>query len=98
MRRCWLKNLVKKVKDSVVRAEMFRHLGKIMNMRGRPSTSSYEKETQARKLVQDFMVMYKSEADFIDYFKDTWLSKIGKEKIITFWFGSCWVFCTSVIK
>ncbi|MCO5587623.1 hypothetical protein L7F22_041572 [Adiantum nelumboides] len=77
VRRAWLKNLVKKVPNPIVRADMFRQLGQIMNMRGKPCRSSYEKESQAHKLVEDFMVKYKDEDLFINYFKHEWLPRLG---------------------
>lgn len=51
-----------------------------MNMCGTPSRSSFEKESQAHKLVEDFMVTYKNEETFINYFKCEWLLGIGKER------------------
>ncbi|MCO5582895.1 hypothetical protein L7F22_036797 [Adiantum nelumboides] len=77
VRRAWLKNLVKKVADATLRADMFRQLGMIMNMRGSPCRSSHDKESEAHKLVVDFMVKYESEVLFIDYFKREWLPRIG---------------------
>ncbi|MCO5607055.1 hypothetical protein L7F22_061247 [Adiantum nelumboides] len=77
VRRAWLKNLVRKVPNPIVRADMFRQLGQIMNMRGKPCRSSYEKESQAHKLVEDFMVKYKDEDLFINYFKHEWLPRLG---------------------
>ncbi|MCO5547475.1 hypothetical protein L7F22_000925 [Adiantum nelumboides] len=77
VRRAWLKNLVRKVPNPIVRADMFKQLGQIMNMPGKPCRSSYEKESQAHKLVEDFMVKYKDEDLFINYFMHEWLPRLG---------------------
>ncbi|MCO5594264.1 hypothetical protein L7F22_048291 [Adiantum nelumboides] len=77
VQRAWLKNLVKKVADATLRVDMFRQLGLIMNMRGSPCQSLHDKESEAHKLVVDFMVKYESEVLFIDYFKREWLPRIG---------------------
>ncbi|MCO5601561.1 hypothetical protein L7F22_055684 [Adiantum nelumboides] len=73
VRRAWLKNLVKKVRDPQVRADMFKKLGMIMNMRGRPGTTSCKRVEEAHNLLDQFFVEYASEQEFITYFKRQWL-------------------------
>lgn len=77
VRRCWLKHLIKKVHDASVRADMFRSLGHIMNMRGKHSTSAHAKEEEAINLVNVFMETYHQQSAFIAYFKEQWLPQIG---------------------
>lgn len=78
VRRCWLKHLIKKVSDASTRAEMFRALGLIMNMRGTHSTCTQDKVDQAMELVRAFITTYTKETSFISYFKEQWLPQIGK--------------------
>ncbi|MCO5613306.1 hypothetical protein L7F22_067582 [Adiantum nelumboides] len=77
VRRAWLKNLVKKLRDPTVRAAMFRHLGMIMNMQGKPGMSSCGRVEEAHKLLDQFFVDYACEEEFIAYFKRQWLPCIG---------------------
>ncbi|KAI5081789.1 hypothetical protein GOP47_0001532 [Adiantum capillus-veneris] len=77
VKRCWLKHLIKKVKDWPTRADMFRALGMIMNMYGQPTSSEDATKEDAKLLLESFYSKYKEEEEFILYFKTYWESKIG---------------------
>jgi hypothetical protein len=42
VRKCWLKNLVKKIKEWPLRASIFEELGHIMNMRSDPNNNLHD--------------------------------------------------------
>ncbi|BBN19715.1 hypothetical protein MPTK1_8g13000 [Marchantia polymorpha subsp. ruderalis] len=77
LRRCWSKNLFKKVRAWNARALMFRKLGEIMYLSNAQSLSLCNMETHALKQVDMFMEFFSQETEFISYFQETWLPKIG---------------------
>lgn len=91
VRRCWLKHLVRKVKDWPTRAAMFRMLGNIMNMRG-GSSSSYEiTKDEAREMICKFKEDFQSEKEFLHYFEMQWQPKIGDYVLLDFLASMCCV-------
>ncbi|KAL3699403.1 hypothetical protein R1sor_017425 [Riccia sorocarpa] len=77
LRRCWSKNLVRRVRSWTRRAIMFQKLGEIMYLSSTQSLSLCSMETHALKQVDMFLESFYQEKDFISYFRDTWLPKIG---------------------
>jgi hypothetical protein len=84
VRRCWLKNLIKKVKEWPLRARMFQTLGHIMNMRSDPNDNLHDIHDDVWELLQQFYNEFSSEEAFIQYFKAEWEPKIGETFYITY--------------
>ncbi|KAI5070538.1 hypothetical protein GOP47_0014881 [Adiantum capillus-veneris] len=76
VKRCWLKHLIRKVKDWPKRAEMFRALGAIMNMQGTCTSTEEVTKEEAKIMLESFYNQYSQENEFIMYLKTYWESKI----------------------
>ena len=78
VRRCWLKHLVRKVKDWPTRAAMFRTLGDIMNMRGLHNMGEDDLKEKVRNSIKKFVEEFNTQIPFIDYFRTYWEKNIGE--------------------
>lgn len=69
IRRSWLRNIVRKCNNIEVRREIFKRLGTLVyNIWGGTNTSV---------ALEQFMLDFVDQTDFIEYFKVSWLPKIG---------------------
>lgn len=76
VRRCWLKNLIQKVKGWGARAAMFSALGCIMNTPGRPGQGNTQRLRSPNAVVNEFMEKYCEQEEFMAYFTEHWLKKM----------------------
>ena len=69
IRRSWLRNIVRKCNNIEVEREMFKRLGTIVyNIWGGTSTSV---------ALEQFMLDFIDQTDFMEYFRVSWVPKIG---------------------
>lgn len=76
VRRCWLKNLLRKVKDWGVRVAIFTALGLIMNMPSRPGQLNTQRLRSGNALVSELMDKFCKQEEFMAYFKEHWQKKM----------------------
>lgn len=69
VRRSWLRNIVKKCSTVEVQREIFKRLGTIVySIWGGINTAS---------ALEQFMLDYVDQTAFMEYFKSSWLPKLG---------------------
>lgn len=69
VRRSWLRNIIKKCNSIEVKREMLKALGKIVY--------SIWDGVETAFAVEEFMQDFIDQTAFMQYFKDTWVPKIG---------------------
>lgn len=57
---------------------MLNALGRIMDMPNRPSQGNMQRLRPANPIVSDFMTQFSEQEEFMAYFREHWLKKIGK--------------------
>lgn len=69
VRRGWLKDLLKHCHNFDVQREMFKHLGRILYCTRNASSTA--------DAVEEFLQIYIDQSEFVEYFRNKWLPKIG---------------------